>query len=347
VSQRSEELDNIENSNQLAKPAADEGWNEVKSDQDSSTVSKAYSELSNEKPTKRRSQRGKHRQAEDQRRPPKPKKPFQQGSFIRNQSGHARMAPKLTLSKSLRSPYSKTQKWGMKTRHGQHRPLTCPSGVSRFTFGSPKARTATKNWSQLIWESRFRKDVSDIQHAMDRQSDTPKSYRGYDCPTPNMWMKPPSSETWGHSPKNMPSRLSPHYGMEGRHHFMDMLGGMQMPITPPSPMSPLRPLDTSLGVMEYIAGLNKIDTSPKNPDAVVMNTPNGQFVRRSCGKWFPVAQNRSREYEEAVLQDAREKTKKADRDFGNWCKQRQARSEFVAAITKAAADPTVVEGAVE
>jgi len=128
---------------------------------------------------------------------------------------------------------------------------------------------------------------------------------------------------------------------------MNMLAPLQMAITPPSPMSPLRPLDTSLGMMEYIAGLNKIDTSPKNPDAVVMNTPNGQFVRKSCGKWFPITAQHARDYEEAVLQDAREKTKKADRDFGNWCKQRQARSEFVAAIARAAADPTVVEGAVE
>merc|ERR550534_1736986 len=115
----------------------------------------------------------------------------------------------------------------------------------------------------------------------------------------------------------MPSRLSPHYGTEGKHLFMDMLGQMPMPITPPSPMSPLRPLDPSLGLMDYIAGLNKIDTSPKNPDAVVMNTPSGQFVRRSCGKWFPITQilhvnpQESRAYEEAVLEDAREKTKKS------------------------------------
>jgi len=360
VSQRSEELDNIESNNQHDRTAADDGWNEGKS-HTSSTASKT----SNEKTMKRRSYRGRHRQFQDQRRPPKPMKPFQQISSSRSHNGHSRMAPRLNLSKSLRAPYG--SKWGVKTPQNrtpqsQYRPRTCPSGPSKFTFGSgsPSAAVAdTKNWAKLIWESRFRKNVSDIQQAMDRQSDTPRSFLGYDNPTQNQWMQPSSSDTWGHSPKNIPSLFSPHCGVD-RRHIMDMLGPIPMPITPPSPMSPLRSLalDPSLGLLDYTAGLNKIDTSPRNPDAVVMNTPTGQFVRGAGGKWFPITpmtQQRqqklqlqeSRAYEEAMLEEARETKQQADRDFGVWCKQRQARSEFVAAITKAAEEPQVVDGAVE
>jgi hypothetical protein len=222
--------------------------------------------------------------------------------------------------------------------------MTCPSGPSKFTFASPLARSGTKNWSQLVWESRFKKNVTDLQRGY---------YHGCENQYSNRWVQSPTSQTWGHSPHNMPA-ISPHYGVDDRHFFMDLLGGMPMPITPPSPMSPLLPpLDTSMGFAEYYAGLNKIDTSPKNPDAFVMNTPSGQFIRGSNGKWFPLPQQRqshiqeSNAYEEAILKDAREKKKKADRDFGTWCKNRQARSEFVAAITKAATDPTIVEGAVE
>eukprot|EP00495_Collosphaeridae_sp_1-RS-2012_P005578 TRINITY_DN499_c0_g2_i1.p3 TRINITY_DN499_c0_g2~~TRINITY_DN499_c0_g2_i1.p3 ORF type:complete len:99 (+),score=43.83 TRINITY_DN499_c0_g2_i1:633-929(+) len=82
-------------------------------------------------------------------------------------------------------------------------------------------------------------------------------------------------------------------------------------------MSPLlQPLDTSMGFAEYYSGLNKIDTSPKNPDAFVMNTPSGQFIRASNGKWFPITKQRqfqpqeSNAYEEAILKDARKKKKK-------------------------------------
>jgi len=98
-------------------------------------------------------------------------------------------------------------------------------------------------------------------------------------------------------------------------------------------------------VMDYIAHLNKIDMSPKNPDAIVMNTRTGQFIKSPQGQWFPVQPNQKPQNldpkvrQQALRETARQKKKQAEQDFGNWCKNRQKRSEFSAAIRKAAQEP--------
>jgi len=125
------------------------------------------------------------------------------------------------------------------------------------------------------------------------------------------------------------------------------------PASPLSPSSQMGYVSPSLEVMNYIANLNKIDMSPKNPDAFVMNTPTGQFIKSPHGKWFPVQPNHQPENvdpqarQQAIRETAKLKTKQTERDFGTWCKNRQARSEFSAAIMKAAEYPAEFEGAVE
>jgi len=122
-----------------------------------------------------------------------------------------------------------------------------------------------------------------------------------------------------------------------------------MPMTPASPLSPNSQMgwvSPSVEVMNYVASLNRIDMSPKNPDALVMNTPTGQFMKSPNGKWFPMQSNQPRQIVDpkARQQALRDTARKKERDFGNWCKNRQARSEFSAAIMKAAEEPYPFEG---
>jgi len=226
--------------------------------------------------------------------------------------------------------------WGTKSR--KNGLATCPSMNKHFTFQSRVVQeNGTKNWAQLLREGRSRNNNVQRPVAASRYS------------TSNLWENPPNPAQW--------AQCSPFYATAARstralhdtnlnnwrRSLSDAWG--PMPLTPASPMSPSSQMGyvaPTMEVMSYIARLNKIDMSPKNPDALVMNTPTGQFIKSPHGKWFPVQANQQPQNldptirQQALRETARQKKKQAAHDFGNWCKTRQARSEFSSAIRKAA-----------
>jgi len=229
--------------------------------------------------------------------------------------------------------------WGRKGR--KNGLATCPSTNKHFTFqGRVVQENGTKNWAQLLREGRS------------RNNNVQTSVAGYRYSTSNLWENPPNPAQW--------AQCSPFYANAAcstraqhdtnqnswRRSLSDAWG--PMPMTPASPMSPSSQMGyvaPRIEVMNYIARLNKIDMSPKNPDARVMNTPTGQFIKSPHGKWFPLQPNQQPQNldpkirQQALRETARQKKKQAAHDFGNWCKTRQARSEFSAAIRKAAQEP--------
>lgn len=210
--------------------------------------------------------------------------------------------------KTIRSAKACSTAWRWKM---QPKPATCPSTNKRFTFENPsRNEPCTNNWADLLWHNRFE------NHNM-------------------QWQAGGDQNGW-------------------RRSLSD--GWATMPMTPATPVShnsQMGWVSPSLEMMNYVSGLNRIDMSPKNPDAFVMNTPKGKFMKSPTGKWFPMQPNQPRQFvdpkvrQQALRDTARKKTKQAERDFGHWCKNRQARSEFSTAIMKAAEEPYPPDGATE
>jgi len=218
---------------------------------------------------------------------------------------------------------------------------TCPSTSKYFTFESRVVQeNGTKNWAQLLTQGSSRNNNVQKPHAR------------YTYSTSNLWENPPSPAQWA---QRSPFYAKPPRSAKARYDasqngwrrsLSDAWGPMPMTLASPmSPSSQMGSVAPSIDVMNYIGRLNKIDMSPKNPDACVMNTPTGHFIKSPHGQWFPVQPNQQPQNldpkirQQALRETARQKKKQAAQDFGNWCKARKARSEFSAAIRKAAQEP--------
>lgn len=271
---------------------------------------------------------------------PKPRSARAQQQSSRSQSSRATYRCPTEYFKVVQSAKACAPAWRPKRR--MNGLATCPSTNKHFTFENRMVQqNGTQNWAQLIRQDRFRH--SNVQRPMSGQRSS-KS---------NLWENSPNAAQWTQgSPfyANAARSTGAQYDVNQngwRRSLSDAWG--PMPMTPASPLSPscsqMGYVPPSIDVMNYISHLNKIDMSPKNPDAIVMNTPTGQFIKSPHGQWFPVQPNQKPQNldpkirQQALRETARQKKKQAEQEFGNWCKNRQKRSEFSAAIRKVAQEP--------
>jgi len=212
-------------------------------------------------------------------------------------------------------------------------PKTVPNRVLNNRQNQPRRAMSTRNWSEVAKQKQFTFGGDLVSN------------------TTNNWSKLLANQTQGNYP--LAPANTPHSGAWGASP-QSLAGWSQLSWEPIS-VSPLQqspvhrtpkasaaaacfsPLSDAIS-RQRLQSLNPLDTSPKNPDAVVMNTPTGQFIRAGNGKWIPIAG--SEQAEDPTVVERRKSAEKADR-FGDWCKNRvrsqhkSIRDEFAAAVLAA------------